>query len=455
MQNKEFDLHEYIAERGLKYYIETYGCQMNSHDSEKLAGILESLGYAKASSPESADFILFNTCCVRENAEKRLYGNVGVYKKRRQMNKSLIVAVCGCMMQQEGAAERLVKTFPFVRIAFGTHNMHMLPEMIYKVITTGKRAVCIEKDSGLIVEDIPVHRNCPPLSYVSIMQGCDNFCSYCIVPYVRGREKSRSPEAIINEVKSLAESGYQEVMLLGQNVNSYGKGLEGGISFPELLARVAKETPMSRIRFMTSHPKDVSDELIKVIAENKNICKQLHLPVQSGSTEVLKRMNRKYSREQYLSLIDKVRKEIPDIGLTTDVIVGFPGETQEDFELTMSLMEQVKYDAAFTFVYSVRTGTKAANMEGHIDERTKQQRIMQLVALQNKITLEKNRDCEGKTYEVLVEGVSHRDEGCMCGRTEFGKMVNFKGDSSMIGKIVNIKITEGKKTTLFGCMDNI
>lgn len=452
MTEPNFDLHAYITDNNLKYYIETYGCQMNAHDSEKLAGILEAVGYSKTEDPDEADFVLFNTCCVRENAEKRLYGNVGVYKKRKEKKKSLVVAVCGCMMQQEGAAQRMVKMFPFVRIVFGTNNMHKLPEMLLKVFSTGKRAICVAKDEGEIVEDIPTNRNKPPLAYVNIMHGCDNFCSYCIVPYVRGREKSRTPEAIINEVKSLKEEGYKEVMLLGQNVNSYGKGLAQKTTFPELLKRVAEETGIERIRFMTSHPKDASDELISVMAAHDNICKQLHLPVQSGSSDVLHAMNRKYTREHYISIIDKARRAMPGIGITTDVIVGFPGESEEDFNSTLSLMEQVRYDAAYTFVYSVRTGTKAATMPGQISEKEKQRRIVKLVELQNEITFEKNKECEGGVFTVLVESKSLKDDSCVCGRTDTGRMVNFIGDASLIGKLVDVKITEAKRTTLFGKM---
>lgn len=449
MNGNEFDLHEYITERKLKYHIETYGCQMNAHDSEKLCGILESLGYVKTEDPSSADFVIFNTCCVRENAEKRLYGNVGVYKKLKEKKKTLIVAVCGCMMQQEGAAKRITDTFPFVRIVFGTNNMHMLPQMILEAVTTGKKVIRVEEPKN-IIEDIPVHRNTPPTAYVSIMQGCDNFCSYCIVPYVRGRERSREPEAVINEVKKLASDGYKEVMLLGQNVNSYGKGLSKETNFPALLDRVAKQTGIERIRFMTSHPKDISDELIEVIARNDNIMKQLHLPVQSGSNDVLRAMNRKYTAENYLETVKKVRCAVPDIGLSTDIIVGFPGETEEDFLKTLELVKNVRYDAAYTFVYSPRTGTRAAKMPCQIDEKTKQNRIMRLVELQNEITYEKNKECVGKTAEVLVEQKSLKDENCVCGRGSDGRMINFPADSKLIGSVVRVLITEGKKTTLFG-----
>lgn len=449
MTDREFDLYDYITQRGLKYEIVTYGCQMNAHDSEKLAGILESIGYKKAAEGEEADFVLFNTCCVRANAEKRLYGNVGVYKKIKQRRKNLIVAVCGCMMQQDGAADKLASTFPFVRIIFGTHAMQSLPEMIYKVITTGKRAICVEEGKE-IIEDIPMHRNKPPLSYVSIMQGCDNFCSYCIVPYVRGRERSREPIQIIDEVKRLADAGYKEVMLLGQNVNSYGKGTEANMRFPELLDQIAAKTGISRIRFMTSHPKDISHELIEVMASHDNICKQLHLPVQSGSTRVLKEMNRHYTREHYLEIIEDVRAVMPGITLSTDVMIGFPGETQRDFEDTLSLMGQVRYDSAYTFVYSPRIGTKAAAMPDQIPEDEKQRRIVALVDLQNEITYEKNLECAGRRFKVLIEGVSQRDEGCVCGRTDCGRMVNLAGDESLVGSFIDVEITEGKKTTLFG-----
>lgn len=442
-------LREILTQRKAKYSIETYGCQMNAHDSEKLAGILEELGYEPGEKSQ-AELIIFNTCCVRENAELKIFGNVGALKQRKRKNGNLLVAVCGCMMQQEAVAKRLFDTFPFVDIIFGTGNMHRLPEMIARAVLDRKRSFCVEKMQGDMIEDVPVVRNRPPLASVSIMQGCDNFCTYCIVPYVRGRERSRRPDHIVQEVSKLAGQGYREVMLLGQNVNSYGKGLEEEASFPALLRRVARETDIQRIRFMTSHPKDVSPKMLEAMAEEPKIAKQLHLPVQSGSTGILQAMNRKYTREQYLELVDLARRTIPDVTLSTDIIVGFPGETEEDFQATLSLVEQVGFDSAFTFVYSIRRGTKAEKMPGHLSDEVKQRRIVELVAKQGEITYEKNRKRVGKIETVLVESASTRDGAEMCGRTDGGKMANFPGGQDLIGRFVKVKITEGKKTTLHG-----
>lgn len=439
-----------MKEKRCAYYIETYGCQMNAHDSEKLAGMLVELGYTAAPTIDEAGLVIFNTCCVRENAEKKTFGNVGALKKRKLRERDLIIAVCGCMMQQKEVAQRLVKTFPFVDIVFGTHNMADFPEMLASAQDRREHSLRIVEEEEDISEQLPMKRQAPPLCSVSIMQGCDNFCSYCIVPYVRGRERSRRSDEIVAEVAELADQGYREVMLLGQNVNSYGKGLAEQTSFAQLLRRVARETGIGRIRFMTSHPKDASDELLAVMRDEPKVCAQLHLPVQSGSTRVLRRMNRKYTREQYLELVCRARKTVPGIVLSTDIIVGFPGETDEDFEETLSLVGEVGFDAAFTFVYSPRKGTKAADFEDQIDETVKQERIVRLVALQNECTYQSNLSCEGSRQRVLVEDVSKRDEGCVCGRTDGGKMVNLPGGSELIGQFVEVEITEAKKTTLRG-----
>ncbi|MBQ9942440.1 MAG: tRNA (N6-isopentenyl adenosine(37)-C2)-methylthiotransferase MiaB [Christensenellaceae bacterium] len=436
-------------EKGLRYYIETYGCQMNAHDSERLAGILTSVGFEPAASEEEADLILFNTCCVRENAELKIFGNVGALKKKKREKPELIIGVCGCMMQQEEVAERLAKTFPFVNIVFGTHNMVTLPGMLYKAIFEKKRTLAVS-DQEDVPGSIEARREAPPLFSVNIMQGCDNFCSYCIVPYVRGRERSRASEDIVKEVTEQVKKGYKEVMLLGQNVNSYGKGLPEETDFAGLLEKIATTTGVERIRFMTSHPKDVSDRLLAVMAKYDNICKQLHLPVQSGSTRVLKEMNRKYTREDYLALIERVRRALPGVFLSTDIIVGFPGETREEFEETLSLVKEVGFDAAYTFVYSIRSGTRAARMEDQIPEEEKQRRIVQLVALQGQLTYESNLRNEGKIERVLIEGTSKRDEGHICGRTDGGKMVNLAGEESLVGQFVQVEITKAKKTTLYG-----
>ncbi|MGI6664424.1 MAG: tRNA (N6-isopentenyl adenosine(37)-C2)-methylthiotransferase MiaB [Christensenellaceae bacterium] len=440
-------LKTYIAANTLTYFIETYGCQMNTHDSEKIAGILSELGYLETQDKYRADILIFNTCCVRENAENKLFGNVGHLKAHKETRKNMLLGVCGCMMQQPGKAEKLKKTFPYVDILFGTTNMDELPGMIEAALLKKEGTLLIE-DRNDLIEDIAIKRSLPPLASVSIMQGCNNFCSFCIVPYVRGRERSRTPEVIVDEVKALKEAGYKEVMLLGQNVNSYG-GEAGSVRFPKLLEMVAA-TGIPRIRFMTSHPKDASIELFQVMAAHENICKQLHLPVQSGSSRVLKEMNRKYTRERYLALINEARALMPGLVITTDIMIGFPGETEEEFEETLSLVEEVRFDAAFTFVYSKRSGTKAAEMEAQISEAEKQRRITRLVALQAEITYEKNKEDVGKHERILIEGKSTRDIGSVSGKTDGGKMVNMIGEDSLVGSFVDVKIITAKKTTLLG-----
>ena len=447
---KDFDiekLERYIIDNSLTYYIETYGCQMNAHDSEKISGILSSLGYSRAQDKDKADLVLFNTCCVRENAENKIYGNVGKMKQYKKHNEDMIVGVCGCMMQQKGVADDLFRMFPFVELAFGTTNMQDLPEMLYHIIFDKERIKLIEDDK-IAAENVPMKRTPPPLSTVNIMQGCNNFCTYCIVPYVRGREHSRRIGDIITEVESLMKDGYREVMLLGQNVNSYGSEFDR-VTFPMLLEEVAK-TGIDRIRFMTSHPKDATLELFETMARHDNICNQLHLPVQAGSSRVLKAMNRRYTREDYLSLIKTLRSIIPDVVLSSDIMIGFPGETDDEFEETVSLMEEVRYDSAFTFVYSPRKGTPAAEMPDQIPEEIKQKRIMKIVALQNRITYESNLKDVGRSDRVLVEGKSSRDEGFIAGKTDGGKMVNLRGDISLVGQIIPVRIAEAKKTTLVG-----
>lgn len=440
------NINDEITAKGLKYFIITYGCQMNSHESEKVAGMLENMGYASASSKEEADFILFNTCCVRENAEQKTFGNVGRIKKLKTENKNLLVAVCGCMMQQESVAQKLIDTFPFVDIVFGTHNLHELPEMILSCRKRSQRVCNILENDGQIHENIPLKRGKGPLATVNIMYGCNNFCSYCIVPYVRGAERSRDKESILEEIQDLTQQGYREIMLLGQNVNSYN----GEVNFSELLQNVCDKTMIDRIRFMTSHPKDLSEELIDTIASHPRICRHIHLPVQSGSTAILEKMNRGYTREQYIKLVENIRAAIPGIAITTDIIVGFPGETEADFSDTLSLVRELRFDSAFTFVYSKRTGTAAATMPDQIDEQTQSKRISALVALQNEITEQRNREYEGQIVQVLVEGFSTRNPEHVCGRTDTSKMVNLVGTSDMVGRFADVLITKGKKTTLFG-----
>ncbi len=451
----EQSLYEYAIENELKYYIETYGCQMNEHDSEKIAGLLQAVGYQKAELMQQADLILFNTCCVRDHAEKKVFGNIGALKPLSQQKSGLIVAVCGCMMQQEEVAKKLMQTFPFVKIVFGTNNMNELPSMLYRAVMHRERVFNVQKAniSSTAVEDVPMVRKKRPLATVNIMQGCDNFCTYCIVPYVRGREWSRPAEDILMEVRGLVEQGYREVMLLGQNVNSYGKkGGETSMDFADLLEQIAASTGISRIRFMTSHPKDISKKLLEKIAGHENICKQLHLPVQSGSSRVLMRMNRGYTREEYLRLVETAREIVPGIALTTDIIVGFPGESEEDYAQTLSLVREVGYDAAFTFVYSPRKGTKAAEFPEQVPEQIKQQRIVRLIELQSELTYESNLRYVGKKELILVEDVSKKDEQSICGRTDSGKMVNFKGPKEKIGSFVPVEILEAKRTTLLGRM---
>ena len=442
-------MQSYITPLGLTFYIETYGCQMNSHDSEKIAGILSGMGFAPAQQKEKADLVLFNTCCVRENAENKLFGNVGKLKQWKQQSSRRMIGVCGCMMQQPGAAERLADMFPFVDLIFGTTNMQFLPQMLHEVLVERHRSLHIDPD-GAAEEEVAMLRTPPPLASVNIMQGCDNFCTYCIVPYVRGREHSRPMDSIVREVESLMAQGYREVMLLGQNVNSYGKGLEGA-DFAKLLDAVAR-TGIPRIRFMTSHPKDASMEMLEQMAKHGNICKQLHLPVQAGSDRVLAAMNRRYTREQYLRLVEDVRRAVPGISLSSDIMVGFPGETEADFADTLELVREVRYDAAFTVVYSPRRGTRAAAMPDQIPEEVKQQRIVRLVELQNTMTYESNLRNVGKVETVLLEGRSTKDAQALCGRTDGGKMVNLPGAQAEIGQIVRVEIVEAKRTTLLGRM---
>lgn len=432
--------------KGKRYHIVTYGCQMNAHDSETIAGMLEQMGMTEAAAREDADFVLYNTCCVRENAERRALGNVGWLKELKKVKPELIVGVCGCMVQQDGMAQKLIKCYPFVDIAFGTHNLPELPGMFKKLLDSRERVVSVLDTDGMIAEGLPVKRAGGLMAYVTIMYGCDNFCSYCIVPYVRGRERSRLPEDILREVEQLKTEGVKEIMLLGQNVNSYAGG---GIDFAELLRRV-DDIGIERVRFMTSHPKDLSDRLIDVMANSKHICHQLHLPVQHGSNRVLSAMNRCYTREHYLGVVKRLRDAMPDIGLTTDLIVGFPGETEEDFNQTIDLVRQVRYDSAYTFIYSPRQGTVAAEMPNQVDEETAKRRIHELIAVQEQITAETYAAQVGHVENVLCEGVSARSERQITGRTQRGITVNFDGSADMVGSVVPVMITGAGHNTLKG-----
>ena len=431
------------------YFIVTYGCQMNAHDSEKLAGMLDGMGMAPAPAREQADFVLHNTCCIRDNAERKALGNVTWLKEIKKERPQMLIGVCGCMVQEPGMAEKLLRQYPFVDLAFGTGNIHQLPELLYRAADTRRRVVSVPEEQSTLTEGLPIRRESPFQAYVTIMYGCNNFCSYCIVPYVRGRERSRSADDILREVEELQKTGVKEIMLLGQNVNSYGNDVPGGVTFPQLLHKVA-QTGIPRIRFMTSHPKDLSDELIDEMAHNPALCRHLHLPVQSGSNKILEAMNRRYTRETYLEKVEKIRKAAPDVGLTTDIIVAFPGEEDRDFEDTMDLARTVCYDSAFTFIYSPRVGTRAAGMPGRVDPALATERIERLIALQEEMTKKRFSEMVGSTQQVLVTGRSRRSEKQFTGKTSRNISVNFEGNESMIGKIVNIKITDKSKTTLKG-----
>ena len=429
--------------RKLTCHVTTFGCQMNEKDSEKLLGILETIGYEEVET-EEADFLIFNTCTVRENANTKLYGHLGQVKKMKERNPQMMIGLCGCMMQEEHVIEKIRSSYKFVDIIFGTHNIFKLAELLKARVDSKGMIVDIWKDTDQIVEDLPVERKYSFKSGVNIMFGCNNFCSYCIVPYVRGRERSRRPGEIIGEIKNLVEDGVVEVMLLGQNVNSYGKGLDEPLNFAELLEEVEKIEGLERIRFMTSHPKDLSDELIEVMAKSKKICRHLHLPLQSGSSRILKAMNRRYTKEQYLALAEKIKTAIPDISLTTDIIVGFPGETEEDFQETLDVVRKVRFDSAFTFIYSKRTGTPAAAMENQVPEDVVKNRFDRLLKEVQDISAEVcGRDVH-TVQTVLVEEVNDHSPELVTGRMSNNTVVHFPGDASLIGKLVDVYLEESK-----------
>ncbi|ABR34711.1 MULTISPECIES: tRNA (N6-isopentenyl adenosine(37)-C2)-methylthiotransferase MiaB [Clostridium] len=432
------------------FFIQTYGCQMNEEDSEKLSGMLKRMGYENTENRDEASIIIFNTCCVRENAENKVFGNLGALKKQKEKNPDLVIGICGCMMQQKGMADDILKRFPYVNIIFGTHNSYKFPEYLNRVKTEGVQIKEIIDKETEIVEGIPIDRKSDIKGFVTIMYGCNNFCTYCIVPYVRGRERSRKPEDIVNEIKDMVTRGYKEVTLLGQNVNSYGKGLEENITFADLLRKVNEIEGLERIRFMTSHPKDLTLDVVYAIRDCDKVCEQIHLPVQSGSDRILKEMNRHYTKEQYITLAKKIRAEIPDVTFSTDIIVGFPGETEEDFSETLELAKEVRYDAAFTFIYSRRNHTPADKMENQIPDEIKHERFNRLVEIVNTGIAKGNKDAEGKIYEVLVEGYSKNDEAKLTGRTRNGRLVNFEGGEDLIGKLVNVKIIKANSFSLIG-----
>lgn len=430
-----------------KCCIITYGCQMNLHESEKLAGILQTLGYINTNDEKEADIIVFNTCCIRENAEKKAEGNIGALKKLKREKKDVIIAVGGCMTQQKGYAEKLVEKFPFIDIVFGTHNLENFAEMILERTEGKKHVVKIDEKEGKIVEGTPKARSSFPNGWVNISYGCDNFCTYCIVPYVRGRERSRLPEEILKECEDLVYNGYKEITLLGQNVNSYGKDLYN-TDFASLLRRVSAIDGDFRLRFMTNHPKDLTEDLVRAIKESEKAARSVHLPVQAGSDRVLKLMNRHYTREEYLEKIFLLRKYMPDIAITTDIMVGFPTETDADFNDTLSLVKEIRFSSAFTFVYSPRIGTPAAKMAGQIPEDVSKDRIMKLIDLQNTITREQSKLYVGKTIRVLCEGFDEKKKKYL-GRDTYGRMAYFAG-KNLIGKFVNVKITKAGGMSLLG-----
>lgn len=444
-------MNSIIDFKNKKYCVVTYGCQMNLHESEKISGILSGMGMNAVNEPENADVVVFNTCCIRDTAERRALGNIGKMKELKKKNKNLLIVVTGCMTQQNGFAENMKERYQYVDVILGTHNISDLENQIRIRLEKKKRvAAVLDTDGYIDDETTPVTRTSFPNAWVNINYGCNNFCTYCIVPYVRGRERSRDMKSIISECEKLIKDGYKEITLLGQNVNSYGNDVpDENVNFANLLREVAKIDGKFRIRFMTSHPKDLTEDVVKAIRDNDKICNNIHLPIQAGSNSVLKNMNRRYTREHYLGLIDMIRRYLPDCGITTDIMVGFPYETEEDFLDTMDIVEKVRFSTAFTFIYSVRKGTKAAEMP-QIPYEIKQNRIKRLIARQNEITEEISKDYVGNVYEILVEGLQEKKNGYVVGRTESGRLVSAKGDESMIGEFKNVKITAVKNAQLLG-----
>lgn len=443
----------FAAENGRKkkFYSLAMGCQMNAHDSEKLEGMLDEMGFDRTDEETEADFIIYNTCCVRENAEQKVYGKLGWLKHYKETkNPDAVIALCGCMMQQETVLQTLRQKYRHVDIVFGTFNLYKLSELVATRMESGETVYDIWQEQHEVVEDLPAIRHFPYKASVNIMFGCNNFCSYCIVPYVRGRERSRTPEDILAEVRRLAADGVKEVMLLGQNVNSYGKNLETPVSFAELLRMVNEVEGIERIRFMTSHPKDLSDELIQAMADCDKVCKYLHLPVQSGSDEILRRMNRHYTKESYMELVRKARAAMPDITLSTDIIVGFPGETEEDFQETLDVIRKSRYSTAFTFIYSKRTGTPAATMENQVPEDVIKDRFDRMLNILNPIVHEVHEEQLGKVMTVFAEEASKQDKTVLTGRADNNMLVHFKGTEDLIGQMVPVKITENKTFYLIG-----
>ncbi|WNF35374.1 tRNA (N6-isopentenyl adenosine(37)-C2)-methylthiotransferase MiaB [Bacillaceae bacterium IKA-2] len=449
-----FDIPEEMKQLGVgkKFLVRTYGCQMNEHDSENMAGILLDMGFEPTSNNEDADLILLNTCAIRENAENKVFGEIGNLKPLKTEKPGLMIAVCGCMSQEESVVNRILKKHQHVDLIFGTHNIHRLPHLLKDAIFNKEMVVEVWSKEGDIIENMPRARRGKLQGWVNIMYGCDKFCTYCIVPYTRGKERSRLPEDIISEVRDLARLGYKDITLLGQNVNAYGKDFEEmKFGLGDLMNEIRK-IDIPRVRFTTSHPSDFDDHLIEVLAKGGNLVEHIHLPVQSGSTEMLKIMARKYTREQYLELANKIKAKIPNATLTTDIIVGFPNETEEQFEDTLSLMKEVEFDSAFSYIYSAREGTPAAKMEDNVPLEVKKERLQQLNKVINDTSLMKNKQLEGTIVEVLVEGESRKNPEILSGRTRTNKLVNFAGPNTIIGEMINVKITEAKTWSLNGCV---
>ena len=431
-------------------YVHTYGCQGNVADGERIEGLLSEMGYDFCDSPEKADLVLYNTCAVREHAEDRVFGNVGKLKNYKQDNPDLIVALCGCMMQQAHVRERIYKSYPFVNLVFGTHVLHRLPELLYQTLTGGKRVVCAPDGFGEIAEHLPVRRSGGVKAWLPIMYGCDNFCTYCIVPYVRARERSREPEDVLREAREIIGAGCREITLLGQNVNSYGKGNKSDLNFAGLLREINALPGDFKIRFMTSHPKDCTHELLETIARCDKVSKHLHLPVQSGNDRVLRAMNRRYTRQQYLDLVADAKATVPGLSLTSDIIVGFPGETYEEFQDTVSLVREVEYTSLFTFIYSPRKGTAAAELPDPVSHKEKTRWFAELTAAQEEIAAKRIAESVGKTYTVLVESRSKTDASRLAGRTDGNVMIEFAGSPEQIGTYCDVRVTETGKWTIFG-----
>ncbi len=424
--------------------VTTFGCQMNSRDSEKILGVLEAAGYGETEDEKEADFVLYNTCTVRENANNRVYGRLGYLNNCKKHHQGMKIALCGCMMQEEHVRDKIKQSYPFVDLVFGTHNIYRFAELLVQALYSDHQIMEILDESNKIIEELPIVRKYSFKSGVNISFGCDNFCTYCIVPYVRGREKSRKPEEIIKEIVKLASDGVVEVMLLGQNVNSYGKGLENPISFAELLRRVNDIEGIKRIRFMTSHPKDLSKDLLDAIRDCDKVCRHIHLPVQSGSSDLLKKMNRHYDREHYLNLVKMIKEELPDVALTTDIIVGFPGETEEDFLDTLNLVKEVEYDSAFTFIYSKRTGTPAASYEDQVDELVVKDRFDRLLKEVQLIAEKKSKALEGQTMEVLIEEINSQNPELLTGRLSNNSVVHFEASHDLLGQLALVNLRECK-----------